>query len=172
MPAVLIVAYGNPFRGDDGVAWRAADALCGKFPESKVDILCLHQLAPELAETASRFERVIFVDAASKQTGELGKIRVEQIRAEAISKNEGAAFGHSLSPAAVLALAANLYGARPQAFSVTVTGQNFGHGDQLSRSVTAALPDLISRIELLVQSALSRDSLVPKPGERSSLDLV
>jgi len=171
MPAVLIVAYGNPLRGDDGVAWRAADALRGKFPESQVEILCLHQLAPELAETAGRFERVIFVDAASKQTGEPGKIRVKQIRAEAISKNEGTAFGHSLSPAAVLALAASLYGAKPQAFSVTVTGEDFGHGDRLSRSVTAALPDLISRIELLVQSTLSRDSLVPKPGERSSLDL-
>ena len=165
MPAVLIVAYGNPLRGDDGVAWRAADALGGKFPESRVDILCLHQLAPELAETASRFERVIFVDAASKQTGEPGKIRVEQIRADDIARHQGAAFGHSLSPAAVLALAANLYGAKLQAFSVTVTGRNFGHGEGLSPSVTAALPDLISRIEFLVQSALSRDSLVPKFSE-------
>ena len=172
MPAVLIVAYGNPFRGDDGLAWRAADALGGKFPKSRVEILCLHQLAPELAETAGRFECVIFVDAASTQTGEPGEICVEEIRGEAISKNEGAAFGHSLSPAAVLALAANLYGAKPQAFSVTVTGEDFGHGDQLSPSVTAALPDLISRIELLVQSTLSRDSLVPKPGERSTQDLV
>ena len=144
------------------MAWRAADALRGKFPKSRVEILCLHQLAPELAETASRFERVIFVDAASTQTGEPGEICVEEIRGEAISKNEGAAFGHSLSPAAVLALAANLYGAKPQAFSVTVTGEDFGHGDQLSRSVTAALPDLISRIELLVQSALLRGSLVSR----------
>jgi hydrogenase maturation protease len=165
MSAVLIVAYGNTLRGDDGVAWRTADALRGKFPESRVEILCLHQLAPELAETASRFECVIFLDAASKQAGKPGEIRVEEIRGETIPKNEGAAFGHSLSPAAVLALAANLYGAKPQAFSVTVAGKDFGHGDGLSPSVAAAVPDLISRIELLAQSALSRDSLPPKSSQ-------
>ena len=166
MPAVLIVAYGNPLRRDDGVAWRAADALRGKFPESQVEILCLHQLAPELAESSRGFECVIFVDAASQQAGNPGEIRVEEIRGEAIPKSEAAAFGHSLSPAAVLALAANLYGAKPQVFSVTVTGEDFGHGDGLSPSVAAAVPDLISRIELLVQSALSRGSL-PSKSSRS-----
>ena len=162
MPAVLIVAYGNPLRCDDGVAWRAADALRGKFPESQVEILCLHQLAPELAETGRGFECVIFVDAASKQAEQPGEIRVEEIRGEAIPKSEAVAFGHSLTPAAVLALAANLYGAKPQAFSVTVTGEDFRHGDGLSPSVAAAVPDLISRIELLAQWALSRGSLSSK----------
>ena len=166
MSAVLIVAYGNPLRCDDGVAWRAADALRGKFPESQVEVLCLHQLAPELAETSRGFECVIFVDAASKQAGKPGEIRVEEIRGETIPTSERAAFGHSLSPAAVLALAANLYGAKPQVFSVTVTGEDFGHGDGLSPSVAAAVPDLISRIELLVQSALSRGSL-PSKSSRS-----
>lgn len=158
MPAVLIVAYGNPLRRDDGVAWRVAGALRGKFPEEQVEVLCLHQLAPELAETSRGFECVIFVDAASTEAGKAGEIRVEEIRDEAIAKSHGAAFGHSLSPAAVLALAAKLYGAKPQVFSVTVTGEDFGHGDGLSPSVAAAVPDLISRIELLVQSALSRGS--------------
>ncbi|HET9308841.1 MAG TPA: hydrogenase maturation protease [Candidatus Sulfotelmatobacter sp.] len=166
MPAVLIVAYGNPLRCDDGVAWRAAEALRGKFPEDQVEVLCLHQLAPELAETGRWFECVIFMDAASKEAGKPGEIRVEEIRGEAIPTSEAAAFGHSLSPAAVLALAANLYGAKPQVFSVTVTGEDFGHGDGLSPSVAAAVPDLISRIELLVQSALSRGSL-PSKSSRS-----
>ena len=162
MSAVLIVAYGNPLRCDDGAAWRAADALRGKFPESQVEVLCLHQLAPELAETGRGFECVIFVDAASKQAGKPGEISVEEIRGETIPKSEAAAFGHSLSPAAVLALAANLYGAKPLAFSVTVTGEDFGHGDGLSPSVAAAVADLISRIELLVQWALSRGSFPTK----------
>lgn len=164
MSAVLIVAYGNPLRCDDGVAWRAAEALRSKFPEDQVEVLCLHQLAPELAEIGRWFECVIFVDAASERAGKPGEIRVEEIRGEAIPKSEAAAFGHSLSPAAVLALAANLYGAKPQVFSVTVTGEDFGHGDGLSPCVAAVVPDLISRIELLVQSALSRGSLPSKSG--------
>lgn len=154
---VLVLAYGNPLRGDDGIAWRAADALRGKFPDSEVEIRCLHQLAPEQAEAASRFACVIFVDAASQQAGKPGEVRVEEIGM--IGGNEAAAFGHSLCPAAVLALAASVYGARPRAFSVTVTGENFGHGEQLSPAVAAGLPDLTGRVEWLVRSCLARESL-------------
>ena len=154
---VLVFAYGNPLRGDDGVAWRAADALRGKFPESEVEIRCLHQLAPEVAETVSRFACVIFVDAASQQGRKPGEIRVEEVGTA--GEDEAAGFSHSIPPGALLALTASLYGAKPRAFSVTVTGENFGHGDRLSPAVAAAVPDLIGHIELLVQSALSENSL-------------
>src|SRR5579862_9528285 len=57
MPAkILIIAYGNPLRCDDGIAWRAADALAQKLSDSDVEIVRLHQLAPELAETISHFK--------------------------------------------------------------------------------------------------------------------
>jgi Ni,Fe-hydrogenase maturation factor len=46
---VLIIAYGNPMRSDDGLAGRAADGLEGKYPPSEVEMLRVHQLAPELA---------------------------------------------------------------------------------------------------------------------------
>ena len=63
MARVLIVAYGNPMRSDDGIAWRAADALAPKVSESDVEILRLHQLTPELADAVRNFGTVIFVDA-------------------------------------------------------------------------------------------------------------
>ena len=65
---VLIIAYGNPLRCDDGVAWRAAEALEGKFPSEQVEILRLHQLAPELADAVRQRELVLFVDAAFDAT--------------------------------------------------------------------------------------------------------
>ena len=40
MPSVLIIAYGNPLRSDDGLAWHAAKAIEGKFGSSEVEILC------------------------------------------------------------------------------------------------------------------------------------
>src|ERR1700758_3673560 len=80
LPRALIIAYGNPLRSDDGVAWRAAEALRQKFSPAEVEIACLHQLAPELAETVSRFACVIFVDAASApHAGRPGEIRVEEL---------------------------------------------------------------------------------------------
>jgi hydrogenase maturation protease len=153
MPRVLIVAYGNPLRSDDGVAWRAAHALEGKFSASEVEILRLHQLAPELAEQASRSQYILFIDAASVPSSVPGEIRVEEIRSEN-DRNHETRFTHVLSPQAVLALAASLYHAKPRALLVTVTGENFDHGDDLSSPVSAALPVLADRIEALVQAFL------------------
>ena len=150
MPRVLIVAYGNPLRSDDGLAWHAADELEGKLAVSEVEILRVHQLAPELAETVSRCAAVIFVDAASAEKGQPGEVRCEEIH-EGVGE---ARFSHQLSPSAVITLAGKLYGARPHAFSVTLTGQSFDHGESLSPAVAAALPAYVARIESLVRQFL------------------
>jgi hydrogenase maturation protease len=151
MPTVLIVAYGNPLRCDDGVAWRAADALENKF-SSDCKILRLHQLTPELAGTVRNFRAVIFVDAASCDGSQdkPGTIRLDEIRGGA---SEPARFSHVLSPKKVLDLALQLYGASPRAFVVTVAGENFGHGDSLSAPVVSALPELVARIEHLIKES-------------------
>lgn len=153
MPRVLIIAYGNPLRSDDAVAWRAAEALRQKFSPDAIAIDCLHQLAPELAETVSRFPCVIFVDAESSPEGHPGEIRVETLGDSAV-KEQTTHFSHALSPFAVLRLAETLYRAKPRAFSVTVTGQNFDHGEALSPAVASALPDLVTRVALLVCQSL------------------
>jgi hydrogenase maturation protease len=152
MPRILIVAYGNPMRCDDGVAWRAADALERNFCGGDVEILRTHQLAPELAEAISRCEAVIFVDAASPEGGnsQPGEVRCAQVGlSESTPK-----FSHQLSPGAVVALARQLYGASPLSFSVTLTGCCFDHGESLSPVVAASLPSLVTRIESLVQEFL------------------
>ena len=155
MPTVLIVAYGNPMRSDDGVAWRAADALASKFSESYIEILRLHQLTPELADTARNFRCVIFVDAAccDDPVSKPGAIRVEEIRGGAA---EPARFSHVFSPQKVLDLAAQLYGVIPRAFAITVAGDNFNHGDSLSPAVAAAIPELVAQIALLVEQNSSK----------------
>lgn len=152
MPRVLIIAYGNPMRSDDGVAWRAAAALEGKSSTPDVEIVRAHQLTPELAETISRSEAVIFVDAAN--TGPPGQISSAEIRPPQTQRR----FSHQLSPDAVIALAHQLFGARPHAFSITLTGACFDHGESLSPAVEAALPALVARIEAVVQQLLTLEA--------------
>jgi hydrogenase maturation protease len=153
MSRVLIIAYGNPMRCDDGLAWRAADALEHKFAGAAVEILRTHQLVPELAETVSHSQAVIFVDAASSDGP---NAQPGEVREVPIGLPQGPPrFSHHLSPAAVIALASQLYGAHPRAFSLTLTGQCFDHGEGLSPVVEAAMPALVARIETLVQSLLS-----------------
>jgi Ni,Fe-hydrogenase maturation factor len=71
-------------------------------------------------------------------------------------------FSHHLSPADVLELARQLYGAAPQAFCVSLTGQCFEHGVEFSKSVAGRLPQLASKVEQLTNQVLS--------GSTASLD--
>jgi hydrogenase maturation protease len=153
MPRVLIVAYGNPLRSDDSLAWRAAAALEDKFSSSDVEIVRLHQLAPELAETVSHCEAVIFVAATAAATVPPGEIRSAQIGLPEAPLR----FSHQVSPNAIVALAHQLFGARPDAHSVTLTGDCFDHGESLSPAVADALPALVARIEALIQQFLALD---------------
>lgn len=151
MPRVLIIAYGNPLRSDDGVAWRAAEALRQTLSSNEIVIACLHQLAPELAETVSRFAYIIFIDAVSSPESIPGEIRVEELGSKTPA-DSASRFSHALSPHAVIRLAETLYGAKPRAFAVTVAGEKFDHGEELSAAVASALPHLVARIEALVRS--------------------
>src|SRR3954466_9885930 len=155
MSRTLIVAYGNPLRCDDGVAWRAADALANTFPESDVEILRLHQLAPEVADAAQNRELVLFVDAACVDDIEnvrSGEIRVREIQTRAGHRGPGH-FSHVYSPEKALDLARELYNATPKSAVITVAGENFEHGDRLSAPVASALPELLATIERLIKDS-------------------
>src|ERR1700756_4070643 len=149
MARVLLIAYGNPLRCDDGVAWRAAESLRGRFSGGDVEVLRLPQLTPELAEYITHSECVVFVDAAAGSSSP-GVVDVTEVQCG----NRQSALAHGLTPTTILCLAENLYRATPRAFSVTVTGDKFGHGQSLSPAVEAALPQLISRIESVVRDFL------------------
>jgi hydrogenase maturation protease len=150
VPRILIIAYGNPMRCDDGLAWRAADALEEKFSSTDVELLRVHQLTPELAEAVSHAEAVIFVDAAVPGERQPGDIQT----CEPDLPDGPPRFSHQLSPGAVLALARQLYAAQPRSFAVTLTGESFEHGELLSPIVEAALPALVARIEGIAQQFL------------------
>jgi hydrogenase maturation protease len=157
MPPILIVAYGNPLRRDDGIAWRAVDALEGKFSSTEVEILRLHQLAPEIADTIRHRELVLFIDAACIDDIENvspGEIRVRKVSAEENRERNPGQFSHVYSPAKVLDLASELYQAAPKAFVITVAGEDFGHGESLSPGAAAALPSLVAQIESLTEGLL------------------
>ena len=154
MPCVLIVCYGNPLRCDDGIAWHAADALQEKFSDTDLEILRLHQLTPEVADSLRHRELVLFVDAACShdvENSRPGEIRVNELSTMEIRKHRPGQFSHVYSPEKVLGFARELYHAIPKAYAITVTGENFGHGECLSAPVASALHKLVLTIEQLVK---------------------
>jgi hydrogenase maturation protease len=144
MGKTLIVAYGNPLRSDDGLAWKAAEELSGlKFP-GEVEIVTLHQPTPELALAVSEASLVLFLDAA--QAGIPGEMALQKLQ----PKTESSGFTHDFSPSTILSLAQALYGQSPEAYLLSMCGECFDHGETLSASVNQSLPAFIRRVRDLV----------------------
>ncbi|MBZ5657461.1 MAG: hydrogenase maturation protease [Acidobacteriia bacterium] len=128
MPTCLILGYGNPLRSDDGVGWKAAEALERELSSTDLLVVASQQLTPEMAETLARCARVLFLDAA--HNGSPGEIRMETIR-----RDPNAQIGnvsHQLLPPALLDLAYRHFAAEPDATLLTLTGENFEFGEHFS----------------------------------------
>jgi hydrogenase maturation protease len=136
----LIVGYGNADRQDDGVAWHILTGIArrlgkpvpsapeeGFFPEGQpVDLWYVLQLAPEMAEDFSQYDRICFVDA---HTGNIE----EEIRLQPVESSPAAsAFTHHLTAATCLALTQTVYASHPEALLLSVRGYQFGFARDLS----------------------------------------
>ena len=144
MSRVLIIGYGNPLRGDDGLGWQAAERLAVELTDPEIEIKAVHQLTPELAEPLSRTSLAIFIDAAAR--GEPGAV----LRRPLSPANGEAAFTHQATPAALLAMSRVLFGRAPEAvlFSVPVESAAFGH--RLSPVVQQAMERLCEEISAML----------------------
>jgi hydrogenase maturation protease len=141
--AVLVIAWGNPLREDDGVAWHVLEGLRRLRPRPGLPALHLrhaHQLAPEMAECVSKAAGVVFVDA--RRDGVPGEVRCELVVAAAGSNP----LAHSLSPQGLLVFAEAIFGRAPMAAVISIAGERFGLGEDLSPAVRNAVPRAIRAV--------------------------
>jgi hydrogenase maturation protease len=118
MKPLLIYGYGNPGRQDDGVgvmlveeleAWARAEGLKGLAFDTN------YQLNAEDALAVAEARAVVFVDAAREGAEPFEFRRLEP-------RGEIAFSTHAMSPESVLALAAELYDAKPPAWILAIRG--------------------------------------------------
>jgi hydrogenase maturation protease len=133
-PNKLILACGNPLRGDDGVGWTIAESIRQDPMFADVKIVVAQQFGPELTDLLRYADIVAFVDAsASAIPGEVNSIDVEA------ASEVPQALSHHLPPACLLALTEYLYGRIPgRAFAVTVGGESFDLSRRFQESATEA----------------------------------
>ncbi len=151
MPTCLIVGYGNPLRSDDGAGSKAAAALESEFSSPELQVIAAHQLTPEMAEPVARSSRVLFLDAS--HTGAPGEIRCQRIDRGEVRRAvnpQPANVSHHLAPSALLELAARYFHAEPEAWLLTITGDNFDLGESFSPAVEAAWEAYLARIRTWV----------------------
>jgi hydrogenase maturation protease len=137
----LVVGYGNPLRGDDGVGWRIAEALP---PCSDTDVITCQMLLPELVPVIAAASLVVFADARLGDTP--GRIRCLPV----VPSNGRRSIGHVESPSTLLSLAATACGHVPPAWLVSVDVADLQPGATLSGPVSAAIPHAVAAIARLV----------------------
>lgn len=149
MAGVVIIGYGNPLRSDDGLGWRAAQQLAPLLQGLDAQVVACHQLTPELAETISRASLVIFIDADGENPP--GKLSVRRVLPSPTLPLD---FTHHLTPATLLACADAIYGSYPEAIVFSVSAESFEVGEELSPSVSSALPRLLMGVQTFVEESI------------------
>jgi hydrogenase maturation protease len=140
---VLVLGYGNPIRGDDGIGQTVATEV-ENWNLPNVRSQSLHQLVPELAEDLSQVDLAIFVDAS--MTGET----VEILPVKPLESTE-LNWGHYLNPQSLLTLAKNLYNKTPEAWLISVPGVNFELCDRLSETAEKRVKIALENIKALIR---------------------
>ena len=137
----LIIGYGNELAGDDslGVLFAAYFANSQERPLD-CQVLCLPQLYPELAESISTADAVVFVDAGIELAP--GEISFNQLDASNVETecSSTALFGHHLRPQELIAFTRVLYDKNPPAWLCTVGVWSTKVGILTSPFVKAQLP--------------------------------
>jgi hydrogenase maturation protease len=142
----LVIGYGNTLRRDDGAGpWVAAEIESRAW--SGVRTMAVHQLAPEVAAELAAVRRVIFVDA---RVGPKSP-PVEARRVEPRDVLPG--LTHTSEPAALLQLAQDLYGRTPEAWLVTIAGEDFGVGEGMTEATLRHARSAVGWIERLLRQS-------------------
>jgi hydrogenase maturation protease len=142
---VLVVGYGNPLRGDDGIGWHAARLLATDPRLDGARVLARHQLVPELAVDVSRAALVVLVDAAAD--GDPGAVSVRRVQPR---RTDPATWSHHLDPESLAGLAKGLYGLVPPIVLVSVAAGSLAAGDRLSGALERALPEVVEVVAEVV----------------------
>lgn len=144
----LLVGYGNPLRGDDGVGpvvaerfLAEAEALMGPVAGEEVKVVAVPQLVPELAELFSEAERVVLVDASRGEAP--GEVRVRRVEP---SPETGEHLIHAYDPSTLAAWAGRLYGRTPSVHVVAVGAESFAFSQGLTAEVAAVVPDVVRTV--------------------------
>ncbi|MCX7893397.1 MAG: hydrogenase maturation protease [Burkholderiales bacterium] len=145
---VLVLAWGNPSRGDDALGpefARRIAALANGLPG--VEVLTDFQLAPEHATDLAGRDLVLFADARLGMARPLAFARVSPARDASFSS-------HAMSPGALLAAyEAAFRRAAPPAWILAMRGERFELGEPLGAAAQQSLAAAVAFAESLLRDA-------------------
>lgn len=150
---ILVIAYGNPLRRDDGAGLVLAERLARQWRAQGIVVqqITTHQLVPELAAeiAESCATAVVFVDTTPAAPESSHCIQVRSLD----DQDANLTLGHHVDPALIRHMAQGLYGVEIPAWLVTIPGIDFGHGEGFSDEVKAMLTETTAVAFKLIEQA-------------------
>jgi hydrogenase maturation protease len=152
-PKTLFIAYGNPDRQDDGVAWYLLQKLAAHFGQELIDTNADYydmlgrnpdffftlQLIPEQVDLIVEYDRVCFLDA--HMDDQEGDISFQTLAPH----YEPSTLSHHMTPQFLLDIALDTHERWPNALLVSIKGHEF-----------AFVPELTNQTRELADQALPR----------------
>lgn len=157
---VLIIAYGNSLRRDDGAGFILAGELREYLFRAGAAARCIecHQLTPELALdiAAEDVSAVVFVDTRVVSSSDDLKLHLREVYVPVCA---GSPAGHHMDCAVLMAYA-GLFSKKftPRAWLLTVPGSDFGHGEGFSEETQGILRNAPEELKSLAARVLMASS--------------
>lgn len=151
----LLIGYGNPGRGDDGLGPAFSEAMSARGLAG-LEIDTDYQLVAEHALAVADRDLVVFADALMGEDEPFRFGKIAPVRPEVLGS-------HSLRPETVLALADTLYDGMPQAYVLGISGYDFGEvseglSDRAQANLEAAKAFFLSWYEDTIGQPVAADA--------------
>lgn len=144
MPATLVIAYGNPLRGDDAAGLAVARLLRDQQPAG-VRVIEHTGEAIDLLDLWADATLVILVDAASTGAPP-GTIHHLDATVDPLPAGFRATSSHALGPAEAIELARALGRLPARLIVYAIEGERFELGTALSPAVAPAVAATVARV--------------------------
>lgn len=137
--STLIVCFGNPMRGDDGVGLEVGRLLAERLAgREDVRVLLAHQLDVALAADLGEADQAVFVDAEQVDPAGAPDVAPRITRLGGAPSHAMRANVHAVTPDDLIALARRLYGRAAESFLVAVPAFELAHAETLTSAALAA----------------------------------
>jgi hydrogenase maturation protease len=131
-PALVVFAWGNASRGDDGIGPRMADHI-RDYAHPRVELIEDHQLNIEHVTDIRERTPVLFIDASVALDDGFEFERL-------VPSGDGNFSTHAISPKALLNVyCETMQSPAPDSFLLHIAGRQFNLGDGLSHEADAAV---------------------------------
>lgn len=154
MKKILLHAYGNPGRGDDGLGNKFIEAMEQWIRENDIHGIAAdssYQLNIEDASVMAEYDIVIFIDAS--------KGDIDSYAFEKVAPQSSQSFStHSVSPSALLALCGELFNHTPLVFLLQIKGYEWEFGEGLSDKAVKNLQKAIKFLQSTVVDFQKQES--------------